>query len=175
MLKEKGRRVGLAEIRDYYDKHPDEFKTPDRVKWQHIFISIAQHQNAQAAYNHAEAIRQKLVGGADFATTSVEYDEGFAKPQKGFGTGEKRDEIAPADVAPVVWDLKPGQMSGLVQTPTGYHLVKVVERDYAGVRPFDPKLQGEIRTKLNEALFKADEAKMVEELWRKGTVRVIAE
>lgn len=175
ILKEKGRRVGFGEIRAYYDKNQNEFKTPDRVKWQHIFISFTKHATQRAAYDYAEALRQKLVAGADFAATSKAYDNGLASGQNGFGTGEKPGEIAPADLAPTVWDLKPGQMSGLLQTPTGYHIVKVVERDYGGVKPFDPKLQNEIRDKLNDKVFREDEAKMVEELWRKGTVRVIAE
>lgn len=175
MLKEKGRRVGFAEIREYYDRHPDEFKTGDRAKWQHIFISTARHPNAQAAQSHAQALLQQATTGADFGALSRKYDDGFARNQNGFGTGEKRGEIQPADVEPTVWALKPGQLSALIPTPAGFHIVKVVERDTAGVRPFDPKLQGEIRDKLNKVLYEADEAKMIEDLWRKGVVRVIAE
>jgi hypothetical protein len=181
MLKEKGRRVSLVEIREYYDKHPDEFKTSDRVKWQHIFVSFGNPPNPQAAQTRMEAILKRVEAGDDFAALSVQFDEGFAKHQKGFGTGERRsgredskeDWIQPEDIEPTVWSLKPGQVSAVVQTPTGYHLVKVVEREYAGTRPFDAKLQNEIREKLNKAILDADEVKLVEELWRKGVVRVI--
>lgn len=175
MLKEKGRRVGLSEIRDYYDKHPDEFKSPDRVKWQHLFVSFARHPNAQAAYNHAEGLRQQAAGGTDLAALSKQFDDGIACRANGFGAGEKRGEILPLDVEPTVWSLKLGQLSGLIQTPTGYHIIKVVERDYAGVLPFDSKVQGKIRDKLNDAIFEAEAKKMVDELWRKGVVRVLEE
>ena len=43
------------------------------------------------------------------------------------------------------------QVSGLVETPGGYHIVKVVERDVAGVKPFDDKVQDEIRKKIESA------------------------
>jgi parvulin-like peptidyl-prolyl isomerase len=176
MLKEKGRRVGLAEIRDYYDRHPDEFKTPDRVKWQHLFVSFSKHPNAQAAYTHAEGLRQKAASGTDLALLSKQFDDGTAGRAGGFGTGEKRgDEFLPLDIEATVWALKPGQLSGLVQTATGYHIIKVVERDYAGVMPFDSKVQGKIRDKLNDAIFDAEAKKMVDELWRKGVVRVLEE
>lgn len=175
MLKEKGRRVGLAEIRDYYDKNPDQFKTADRVKWQHVFVSAARHAAPQAAQAHAQAIWQKATTGTDLGALAKQYDDGLARNQNGFGVGEKRGEVLPADVEPTVWALKVGQVSAVIPTPTGYHIVKVVERDYAGVRPFDAKLQGEIREKLNRQLYEADEAKMIEELWRKGVVRVIEE
>jgi parvulin-like peptidyl-prolyl isomerase len=178
MLKEKGRRVGLTEIRDYYDKHPDQFKTPDKVKWQHIFISFGNPPNPQGAYARIEALRQKVAAGEDFAALSMQFDEGLAQRQKGFGTGERRsgndtkpeDWVQPADLESTVWSLKSGQTSGIIQTQTGYHLVKVVERDHAGVRPFDSKVQGQIRDKLNSAIFEVEEKKLIEELWRKGTV-----
>jgi parvulin-like peptidyl-prolyl isomerase len=172
LLKEKGHRVGLSEMREYYDAHPDEFKAPDRVKWQHLFVSRARHGSAQAARDRAEEVRRKAVRGDDFAALVKQHDDGFAAKQNGFGTGEKRGEIQPIDLEQVVWSLKPGQMSEVIETPTGYHVVKVVERDYAGLRPFDSKVQGQIRDKLNRKLREAEYKKLVEELWRKGVVRV---
>jgi hypothetical protein len=62
-----------------------------------------------------------------------------------------------------------------LQTATGYHLVKVVEREVAGVQPFDVKVQGKIRDKLNEAITEAETKRLVEDLWRKGVVRVMEE
>ena len=171
MLKEKARRAGLGEVRDYYDRHPNEFQTPDRVRWQHLFVALKNYPNAQAAYDRIAALAQQA-NGADFGALSAKYDEGFAKHQKGFGSGEKRNEIQPADLEATVWTLKPGQMSGILQTPTGYHLVKVVERDYSGVRPFDADLQNKIRDKITRAQMEIEYNKLVDELWRKGVVRV---
>jgi|SRR5579883_99632 len=175
ILKEKGRKVGLAEIRDYYDKHTEEFELPDKVKWQHIFISAAKHPVPQAAYEYAQVLWKKAAAGEDFATLSKQYDEGFARMQNGFGTGEFRDKIQPPDIEEAIWTLKPGQISGILQTPTGLHIVKVVERDYSGVMPFDAKVQNKIRNKLNDAFAAAEMKKLYAELWRKGVVRVLDE
>jgi peptidyl-prolyl cis-trans isomerase SurA len=175
MLRDKGRSVGLAEIRDYYDKHAEEFQTPDRVKWQHVFISVNKHGTVEAAYKHAEAIRQKAVDGSDFAALAKQYDDGFAKMQNGFGSGELRGKIQPPDVEETLWSLKRGQMSGVIQTATGYHIVKVVEREFAGVQPFDIAVQGKIRDKLNDAITEAETKKLVQELWRKGVVQTMNE
>jgi peptidyl-prolyl cis-trans isomerase SurA len=175
LLREKGRKAGLAEIRDYYDRHPQEFKTPDRVKWQHVFVSLNKHATPQAALDRAEALLKQAAGGADFGALSKQYDDGVAGKQNGFGAGELRGEIQPADLESTVWALKPGQLSTVIHTPTGFHLVKVVEREYAGVQPFDPKLQGKIRDKLNDQFYDADAKKMIEDLWRKGVVRILEE
>jgi hypothetical protein len=173
VMKEKGKAVGFADISDYYAKHPDEFRTPDRVKWLDIFISANQFPNPRAAYDHAEAIRRQAAGGADFVALSKQYDQGFAARQNGEGTGTTRGKILPADVEPTVWALRPGEVSGLIETPVGYHVVKVVERDVAGLRPFDEKTQAEIRRKLTEKLHEQEYNKIVDDLRRKGVWRVI--
>lgn len=173
MMKEKGMAVGFADINDYYGKHPDEFRIPDRVKWLDIFISVNQFPTAQAAYDHAEAIRRQAAAGADFVALSKQYDMGFAARQNGEGTGTARGKIVPADVEPAVWALRPGEVSGLIETPVGYHVVKVAEREYAGLRPFDEKTQAEIKRKLMEKLHDQEYKKLVDGLWRKGVVRII--
>jgi hypothetical protein len=53
--------------------------------------------------------------------------------------------------------------------------VKVVERDVAGTRPFDAKVQADIREKLLKKYREAEYRRVVEDLWRKGAVRVIQE
>lgn len=174
VLKERTRTPGFAEIRAYYQQHPDEFMAADRVKWQHIFISFNQHATPQDAYNHAEAVRRQAAAGADFLALVKQFDNGLAgKSKDGLGIGNKRGEIQPVDLEPAIWALQAGQVSGLIETAAGYHIVKVVEREYAGLRTFDTKVQAEIREKLLEQYRKAEFHKMIDDLWRKGAVRII--
>ncbi len=172
-LKDKGRTPGLADIRDYYDKHPDEFMKTDKVKWLDIFISFNKHPTARAAYDYAEGVLQKASLGADFPALAKTYDDGLSGPQGGLGIGNERGQIQPADVESTVWALKVGEVGGLIQTPVGYHIVKVVKRDYAGQLPFDAKVQGEVRERLLMKYREVEMHKMVAELWRKGPVQII--
>ena len=59
-------------------------------------------------------------------------------------------------------------MSGVLQTATGFHIVKVVERTYASLVPFDVKVQTRIRDKLAAEINKAEMRKMVEDLSRRA-------
>ena len=127
------------------------------------------------AAQRGRRLRQKAATGTDFGLLSKQFDDGLAGKANGFGAGESRGEILPLDVEPTVWALKPGQLSGLIQTPTGYHLIKVVERDYAGIQPFDSKVQGKIRDKLNDAIVAINEKKMIEDPVAQGVVRVLDE
>lgn len=174
VMKEKGKGVGLAEMRDYYDRHVEEYRTEDRVKWLDIFVSLNRvPNNPRAAYDQALAVQQKAAAGEDFVALAKSLEDGPAVRQNFDGSGEKRGEIRPAELEATVWSLQAGQVSGLVETPTGYHVIKVVEREAAGVKPFDEKTQDDVRKKLLKQLQDREYKRMVEDLWRRGVVKVI--
>jgi parvulin-like peptidyl-prolyl isomerase len=171
LLKDLGRTPGFAEIRAYYDQHPDKFKSEDRVRWQDIFISVNNFPNAAAARAHAEKVRQLAVEGTDFISLIKAQERTPSGRQNWDGIGTNRQTV-PADVAPTVWALQPGQISAIIETPVGFHIVKVVEREYEGVRPFDIKVQNECRDRLRRQYREIEYKKLIEDLWRKGTVDI---
>jgi peptidylprolyl isomerase len=180
-IKEKGRTPGFSDVRAYYDEHPEEFKSEDRVKWLDIFINFNKHSTPEAARAHAEHVYRLAGGGmkggpvsdADFVALVKQHDNGLASGAGGVGVGSKRGEIQPPDVEKIIWSLKPGEVAGPIATPTGYHIVKVSERDHAGTGAFDVKVQNQIREKLLRRYREEEYHKLIEELWRKGGVRVI--
>ncbi|MCX8139976.1 MAG: peptidylprolyl isomerase [Gemmataceae bacterium] len=174
LLKDRVRTPGFAEIRAYYEAHPDEFRTEDQVQWQHIFFSFARHPSEAAARQHAEQVRQLALQGVDFATLVQQHDQGLAAGNGGWGVGHRRGQIQPADLENVVWSLRPGEISEVITTSSGCHLLKVVERKYAGIRPFDGKLQDEIREKLLRHNRESEYSRLIAELWRTGGVQVVA-
>ena len=174
MLREKNKGIGLSEVREYFDRHPDEFRTTDRVKWLDVFINYNKFETQRAAYDYALAIQQHAAAGEDFVNLSKTYDQGLAGQANGVGLGTERGKIQPADLEQTVWSLEAGKVSNLVETPAGYHIVKVVERDRAGIKPFDDKVQVEVRRKLMRDVQEVEYKRLVEKLWRAGVVKVIA-
>lgn len=174
-MKERGKTVGLADVRRYYDAHPAEFATADKVKWLDIFVSAAKFPSREAARAHAEQVRAAAAGGADFVALCKAHDHGLAANQNAEGIGSKRGEIRPEEVEPVVWATAAGGVGPVVETPTGFHVVKVAERQTAGLRAFDQALQDEIRDKLMRDLQEAEYKRLVEQLWQRGTVHVTAQ
>lgn len=173
VIKEKGKAPGLAEVRAYYDAHPDDFKTADRVKWLDIFVSPNKFPSREAAAAHAAAVQREAAAGADFPALSVKHDHGLAGGQNGEGIGQARGEIRPAELEDAVWALPVGQVSGVIETPAGFHVLKVAEREVAGIRPYDLKTQAAIRDKLMDQLHDREYKRLVEELWRRGVVKVL--
>ncbi len=173
-FKEKKGPSSLAVVQRYYDEHPDEFKVEDRVKWLDLFVSYRRFATTVEARQYAEGLLRQIKGGADFVKVVKEHGHGDSPLRDGEGVGQKRGEVVPRELEATLFGMEAGQVSGLIPTETGFHVVKVVERDVAGVRPFDEKVQTFIRQKLAAQVHKVEYDKLIDDLWRKTTVKVIA-
>lgn len=122
--------VTEAEIRDFYDKSPEKFKRDEAVKASHILIgtdSTASADDRKKAREKAEKLRKELAGGADFAALAKGNSTCPSSQQGGdlgfFGKGQM---VAPFEKA--AFALKPGEISDVVETQFGYHIIKLTER-----------------------------------------------
>lgn len=122
--------VTEAEIRGFYDKNPDKFKRDEAVKASHILIgsdSTASADDRKKAREKAEKLRKELAGGADFAALAKGNSTCPSSQQGGdlgfFGKGQM---VAPFEKA--AFALKPGEISDVVETQFGYHIIKLTER-----------------------------------------------
>jgi peptidyl-prolyl cis-trans isomerase SurA len=168
----KVKDISLQQVRDYYEQHADEFKIEDHVTWQDIFIDASRFQTPEGARQYAEQVRAQAAAGADFAALVQKCDHGDSRLRKGAGLGQKRGEIVPAQVEPTVWSLKAGEVGPLVDMGFGFHIVRVAERQYAGLKPFDVACQTEIRKKIQGHGFEREYKQMVDDLKKKATVTV---
>lgn len=131
--------VSEEETRSYYDENPDMFFQPEMVKASHI-ITLASPEDKEevkkAALDKITEIQGKLKQGADFAETAREFSEGPSNTQGGelgfFARGQMVPEFEEA-----AFSLAPGEISDIVQTDFGYHLIKVSERKEASTVPYE--------------------------------------
>ena len=152
--------VSDAEIRAFYDKNPDKFKRDETVKASHILIgadSKASADDRKKAREKAEKLKKELAGGADFAALAKANSTDPSSQQGGdlgfFGKGQMVPAFEKAAFA-----LKPGEISDVVETQFGYHIIKLTDRKPAATVEFkDAKakieefLKGQ---KVNEAIQK---------------------
>jgi hypothetical protein len=144
-------KIGLSEVREYYDQHPSEFRTQDNVKWQDVFVAAAKYGGLEPARRFAGELASRAQRGADFPKLVDQHDDGDSRFRGGDGYGQRRGEIKPAEAEPYLFQMRPGQVA-LVELPTGIHVVRLVSREYSGRMPFNEKTQNLILNKLkNEA------------------------
>ena len=118
------------ETKAYYDGNPQLFKQPEQVKASHILIKVeptADEATKAAARKKIEDIRKKLTDGGDFAELAKEYSEGPSAPKGGDLGYFRRGQMVKAfdDTA---FSMKINEVSGLVETRFGYHLIKVYDK-----------------------------------------------
>lgn len=163
-------RIGHTEISEYYNDHRDEYTQPDNVDWQDIFLDASRHASRPAARQFAESLVQRVRQGEDFAKLSAEFDDGESgRFRKGEGQGHKRGEIFPHEAESLLFQMHDGDIE-IVERPRGFHVVRLVKRQYAGPIPFDAKVQKEIRDKLRTIVFMREKDSIVKDLKRKAVI-----
>lgn len=118
------------ESKKFYDTHPRYFKQPEEVRARHILIKLApEADEAQKveAQKKIKAVQQKLRDGEDFAKVAKDFSEGPSSINGGELPAFKRgDMVKPFEDA--AFALKSNEISDVVQTRFGYHIIKVVEK-----------------------------------------------
>ena len=134
-----------AELRSAYNRMIEKFKTPERVRARHILVMTKDKPEADQAKlkEKAEGILKQLKGGADFADLAKKNSDDPSSAVKGgdmdwFGHGRMVPEFDAA-----AFKLNAGQMSDLVKTEYGYHIIQTQEKEAARVKPFE-EVRGEV-------------------------------
>jgi peptidyl-prolyl cis-trans isomerase SurA len=139
------------EIDQYYKDNPDEFTTTEeKFTLAQILISVpagATPQQVEALGRKADDVHAQAVKkGADFASLALQYSDDDSKTK-----GGELGEFSPGDlnyaVLAAIKNSKDGDISPVVKTKYGFHIVKVEQHQLPGVKPLD-QVRGEIREKM---------------------------
>jgi peptidyl-prolyl cis-trans isomerase C len=127
-------------VSDFYQKNQDKFQQGPRVRASHILIQVPQGADAaakQQAKTKADALLTDLKAGKDFASAAKEnsQDPGSAPNGGDLGFFEQGQMVPQFEQA--AFALKPGQMSDVVETQFGYHIIKVAEKQDSRVVPLE--------------------------------------
>ncbi len=143
------------QLKKFYDQNLDKFKTGEQVRASHILVKTEQE---------AKQILAQLKAGAKFEdlakSKSIDSSASKGGDLGWFGKGN----MVPV-FEKVVFGLKEGQVSGIVKSEFGYHIIKLTGKRPAGIRPFDevkdqikaalmPQIQQQVFMKLKDDLKK---------------------
>ena len=127
--------VTADDVTRYYNQNMQQFQTPEQVRASHILLKT-EGKNEEEVRKQAEEVLKKVKAGGDFAALAKQYSEDTSKDQGGdlglFGRGRMVPEFETA-----AFSMQPGQVSDLVKSQYGYHIIKVTERKDATTTPLD--------------------------------------
>lgn len=132
-------QVSDEEVEAFYTENPELFKTEEQVHARHILFASAEGADAEtenSARTKAEAARQRALAGEDFATLAMELSEGPSAPNGGDLGFFSRDQMV-APFSEAAFALEPGEISEVVQTRFGFHVIQVEERRVEGTTPIE--------------------------------------
>jgi peptidyl-prolyl cis-trans isomerase D len=139
--------VTPQEIQDYYRDNEQQYSTPGQIKASHILLKTGEGKKEEDVRKRAEALLAKAKAGADFAELATANSEDDSNKDKGgdlgfFGKGSMVPEFEQAAFA-----LEPGQISDVVKTSYGFHIIKLTEKQAESKKSID-----EVRTQIEDQL-----------------------
>jgi peptidyl-prolyl cis-trans isomerase C len=153
-------RVSDEEAKAFYDANPDFFKTPEQVRASHILIKVApeadEAQKAEALQK-IKAVQKKIKAGEDFAALAQTHSEGPSNVKGGDLNFFRRGQmVKPFEEA--AFALQADEVSEIVETPFGYHLIKATDRREAGTVSFEdakPRITQNLKKEKEGQVFRA--------------------
>lgn len=134
-------QVSDAEVTEYYNKNLKAYTTPEQRTASHILINVARDAKPAeqaAAKAKAEAVLAEVrKNPANFAeiAKAQSQDQGSAQAGGDLGVVEKGTFVAPVEDA--IYALKEGEVSGVVQSEFGYHIIKLTSLVPAAQKPLE--------------------------------------
>ena len=171
--------ISGEDLQAYYNEHRQEFKTPEAVKARHILKKFPDNATDEQktevkaeAEKLLETVKAAIAGGEDFAELAKQHSEDVGSAPQGGALRGRNPDLPPGDyfargemVAPfekaAFDELAPGEVSALVESRFGYHIIKLEEKRAEEIQPFS-QARSEIHDKLVQ-IVGVEQAKTVAE------------
>jgi peptidyl-prolyl cis-trans isomerase D len=152
-----GVQVSRDELQSYYDQHRDQYRTPEQVKVSHILIKTplpgtdgkVDEKGVTEAQHRAEDLLKQLKGGAKFEDLAKKYSEDPGSGKEGGSLGWIGKGRTVPEFEKAAFSLPKGQMSDLVKSSYGFHIIRVDDKQEAHMKTLD-EVKGEIEPTLKQ-------------------------
>jgi peptidyl-prolyl cis-trans isomerase D len=155
-------QIASAEVQQYYNQNIEQYKVDAEVKVRHILISVDPNAGASAdaaAKAKAQGILDQLRkdNGKNFAELAKKYSDDPGSKDQGGELGWIKHGVTVPQFDAVAFAQKAGQISGLVRTQYGYHIIQTEAVQPAHIKPLD-----EVKASIVDLLTKQKEGQAVQ-------------
>lgn len=145
-------QVGEREMREYYEANRSNYGNADVYRARHIFFRVDKKggpDELAKAKEQAEKVLELAKSGKDFAQLAKEYSQDPAAAKDGGDLGSfKKSDMLP-EIGDTVAALKPGEVSPIVASPAGLHIIKLEDKTQGTGKTFE-----EVKDSIEEQLYK---------------------
>jgi peptidyl-prolyl cis-trans isomerase C len=161
-----------SDAKQYYDSNPGYFEQPARVRVSHIMIRVApdadQSQKDEATQKLEQALK-RLKAGEDFAAVAKEVSEDTKTKDNGGDLGYISKGLVQKSFDDAAFSLEKDQISGIVHTSAGYHILKVTDKKDPKTISFDEAKDNIIKS-LRSSVVQSSVNSYLKELRNRSTI-----
>jgi len=165
--------VSEEEIGDYYTKHREAYEGKEAVRIRQILILFPKNSNQNIKAKLREemnAIHKRLQNGEPFDALAAQYSQEPAAAAGGdIGYIEKGSMLPVVDS--VAFSLKKDEISEVIESPLGFHIIKVVDKRGAGIKPI-ASVREEIKTKIEQEKMDKKYEEWIKDLRSKAIIEI---
>ena len=136
---EVNREIAPNELRQYYRDHLQEFEIQAKAKWEHLMArcpSTESDAKKAIAYRKIAHMGNAIIGGAPLAVVAKRDSDGFTAEQGGAHDWTTKGSLVSTVLDDAIFNLPLGKLSNILTDDNGFHIIRVIERQDAGHRPF---------------------------------------
>lgn len=148
-------QVPDSQVQAYYDAHRDQYRTPARVHARHILLSITNKPKDEVPKIKAQAedLLKQIKAGGNFAELAKKYSQDPGSAQKGGDLGWVSRGQMVKNFEDAVFALKDNQISDVITTEYGFHIIQVLEHQPAHLQTLDEVKPQILATLRNQSVF----------------------
>jgi hypothetical protein len=164
--------VTHEQMHDWYQAHLKDFDRPARVRWEELMVSFAKYHGNEKAYAAIADLGNQVLFGAALADVARARSDGPTADRGGLRDWTTQGSLICEELDRALFALPPGQLSKIIEGKTGYHIVRVVERQAAHRISF-LAVQKEIREKIKQERLHERYRKFITEIQKQFPVWTI--
>jgi len=166
-------KPGEKELREFFQNNLNHYRVNESYRPAHILLLIPQDatpEQIRGIRKRSQKVLEKITEGSDFAEMAMEYSEDTSTRKEGGDLGYfRKGELLPA-LEKEASRLQVGEVSGLIRTELGFHILKLLDRKGGAPAPFE-----EIKEKVEADYYEQEMAKALQQFLSKLKEKSIIE
>jgi len=138
------------EMLDYYREHAEDYEFEAKARWEELVVLFDRVADKRQAYVAIATMGNRVWNGEPLAEVAKSSSHGFNADSGGQYDWTNRGSLVSQAINRALFTLPVGQLSQIIESERGFHIIRVIERRDAGRTPFT-EAQDEIREKLAKA------------------------
>lgn len=146
---DKDPNIPLADIVSYYKQNAEEFQNPERARWEQLSAHFEQAGSRDAAWKLINTMAREAYFGGNLQAVAKKQSHDAYADQGGVHDWTAKGSLVSDPLDKTIFSIPVDQMSEIIEDSRGFHVVRVLDRQAAGITPLS-EVEDEIRAKLRQ-------------------------